>query len=116
MSVSAAPVPSSARPARPRGWRLLAAGLVLAILGLLAQAALAAPANAALTEVDLAKYKRVGRFDLPFQVPTPPATSLLASEASAALLIAAIISHTIGAFALKYALLKAGFHPPLLPT
>ena len=36
------------------------------------------------------------------------------TEASAVLLIIAICSHTVGAFALKYCLLKAGIHQPIL--
>jgi formate-dependent nitrite reductase membrane component NrfD len=36
-------------------------------------------------------------------------------EASTALLIVAIASHTLGAFALKYCLLKVGIYRPLLP-
>ena len=36
-------------------------------------------------------------------------------EAPAVLLIIAIVSHTLGAFALKYCLLKAGIYRPLLP-
>jgi formate-dependent nitrite reductase membrane component NrfD len=43
-------------------------------------------------------------------------SSLLAAQASAALLISAIAFHTVGAVALKYVLLKAGVHTPLLPT
>jgi formate-dependent nitrite reductase membrane component NrfD len=39
-----------------------------------------------------------------------------AGEASTPLLIIAIILHTIGAVALKYVLLKAGIHNPILPT
>lgn len=37
------------------------------------------------------------------------------SEVSSVLLITAIVSHTLGAFALKYCLLKAGIHRPILP-
>jgi formate-dependent nitrite reductase membrane component NrfD len=37
------------------------------------------------------------------------------AEASAGMLIGAIISHTLGAFALKYCLLKAGIHRPVMP-
>lgn len=44
------------------------------------------------------------------------ASSYFAGEASIPLLIAAIVCHTIGAFALKYCLLKAGIHNPVLPT
>jgi formate-dependent nitrite reductase membrane component NrfD len=36
-------------------------------------------------------------------------------ESSSSILIPAIISHTLGAFALKYCLLKVGFYRPLLP-
>ena len=43
-------------------------------------------------------------------------SSLFAGEASAPLLITAIVFHTIGAVALKYVLLKAGVHNPILPT
>jgi formate-dependent nitrite reductase membrane component NrfD len=35
-------------------------------------------------------------------------------EATSVMLITAIICHTIGAFALKYCLLKAGIHQPIL--
>ena len=38
------------------------------------------------------------------------------SEASAPLLVVAIILHTAGAVALKYVLLKAGMHNPILPV
>jgi uncharacterized protein YjiK len=81
MSVSAVAAPSS-RPAR-RGFRALAVALTLTALALLAGTFLAAAADAALTEVDLAKYKRVGRIDLPEPSRTAaPAGNLLASEAS----------------------------------
>jgi formate-dependent nitrite reductase membrane component NrfD len=40
---------------------------------------------------------------------------LQGGEASEALLIVAIISHTLGAFALKYCLLRVGIYRPLLP-
>jgi len=43
-------------------------------------------------------------------------SSYFVGEASVLLLIAAIICHTIGAFALKYCLLKAGIHNPILPA
>ncbi len=43
-------------------------------------------------------------------------SSLFVGEASAPLLITAIILHTIGAVALKYVLLKAGIHNPILPV
>ena len=42
--------------------------------------------------------------------------SLFAGEATTGLLITAIVLHTAGAVALKYVLLKAGVHTPLLPT
>ena len=41
--------------------------------------------------------------------------SLFAGEASSALLIIAVISHVIGAFALKYGVLKVGIYRPILP-
>ncbi|MBA7628700.1 hypothetical protein ES703_36195 [subsurface metagenome] len=41
--------------------------------------------------------------------------SLFAGELSSPLLITAIAFHTLSAFALKYCLLKAGVHEPLLP-
>jgi formate-dependent nitrite reductase membrane component NrfD len=41
--------------------------------------------------------------------------SLYSGEASSVLLIIAIASHTVGAFALKYCLLKVGIYRPLLP-
>jgi formate-dependent nitrite reductase membrane component NrfD len=44
------------------------------------------------------------------------ASSLFAGEASAPLLITAVILHTLGAVALKYVLLKAGIHNPILPV
>ncbi|MGD0794885.1 MAG: NrfD/PsrC family molybdoenzyme membrane anchor subunit [Dehalococcoidales bacterium] len=43
-------------------------------------------------------------------------STLFAGEASAPLLIVTIVLHTIGAVALKYVLLKAGIHNPILPT
>lgn len=43
-------------------------------------------------------------------------SSYFASEASVTLLITAIVLHTIGAVALKYVLLKAGVHNPVLPA
>ncbi len=68
--------------ARPRGLRVLAIALVVAAAALLAQTVLAAPASA-LTGVDLATYKRVGRHDLPEPTRTvPPVGNLLAQEAS----------------------------------
>jgi formate-dependent nitrite reductase membrane component NrfD len=36
-------------------------------------------------------------------------------EASSVLLIIAIAAHTVGAFALKYCILKVGIYRPLLP-
>ena len=36
-------------------------------------------------------------------------------ETSSVLLITAIVCHTLGAFALKYCLLKVGIHRPILP-
>jgi uncharacterized protein YjiK len=73
----------SLRPAGSRLPRALAAGLLAAVLALLAIAVMAASADAALTEVNLAKYKRVGRFDLPEPTRTvAPEHSLLAQEAS----------------------------------
>jgi formate-dependent nitrite reductase membrane component NrfD len=41
--------------------------------------------------------------------------SMFAGEASIPLLIIAVICHTVGAFALKYCLLKVGIHKPLVP-
>jgi formate-dependent nitrite reductase membrane component NrfD len=41
--------------------------------------------------------------------------SLIAEDLSLPLRIAAIVSHTLGAFALKYCLLKVGIYRPLLP-
>ncbi len=43
-------------------------------------------------------------------------SSYFVGELSVPLLIAAIAFHTIGAFALKYCLLKAGIHNPILPA
>ncbi len=43
-------------------------------------------------------------------------SSIFAGEASAPLLITAIALHTIGAVALKYVVLKAGVHNPILPA
>lgn len=43
-------------------------------------------------------------------------SSYFAGEASSILLIVAVISHTLGAFALKYCLLKVGIHKPVLPV
>jgi len=44
------------------------------------------------------------------------ASSYFIGEASAPLLIVAIVLHTLGAVALKYVLLKAGIHNPILPV
>jgi formate-dependent nitrite reductase membrane component NrfD len=44
------------------------------------------------------------------------ASSYFIGEASAPLLIAAIVLHTLGAVALKYVLLKNGVHNPILPV
>jgi formate-dependent nitrite reductase membrane component NrfD len=41
--------------------------------------------------------------------------SFFSGEASAVLLITAIVAHTLGAFGLKYCLLKVGIYRPLLP-
>lgn len=43
-------------------------------------------------------------------------SSYFAGEASSPLLITAIALHTAGTFALKYCLLKAGIHHPILPA
>ncbi len=43
-------------------------------------------------------------------------SSLFIGEASTPLLIIAVVLHTIGAIALKYVLLKAGVHNPILPV
>lgn len=43
-------------------------------------------------------------------------SSIFAGESSAPLLVFAIIAHTVGAVALKYVLLKAGIHNPILPA
>jgi polysulfide reductase chain C len=42
-------------------------------------------------------------------------SSIYAGEATSVLLITAIVCHTLGAFALKYCLLKVGIHRPILP-
>lgn len=82
MTVTAARL-STFLPARPRGIRALAVALVLAVAALFAQSVLAAPAEAALTGVDLSTYNRVGRHDLPEPTrTTAPAGNLLAQEAS----------------------------------
>jgi hypothetical protein len=66
----------------PRPLRALAIALVATVVVLLVQTVAAAPAGA-LTGVDLATYKRVGRHDLPEPTRTvAPAGSLLAQEAS----------------------------------
>ena len=79
---------------------------------------------------DTAKYSAMlllrGRIALPFWlgvvgfgiiIPLVISVSgFFASEASASLLITAIVFHTLGAFALKYTLLKAGIHSPILPV
>jgi formate-dependent nitrite reductase membrane component NrfD len=44
------------------------------------------------------------------------ASSYFTGEASALLLIAAIVLHTLGAVTLKYVLLKAGVHKPIIPV
>jgi len=44
------------------------------------------------------------------------AASLWSHDITAALLITAIVFHTIGAVALKYVLLKAGVHNPIVPA
>jgi uncharacterized protein YjiK len=73
---------SAPRPARSRGRRAFAVALVAAAAALLAQTVAAAPAEA-LTGVNLATYKRVGRHDLPEPTRTvAPAGNLLAQEAS----------------------------------
>jgi formate-dependent nitrite reductase membrane component NrfD len=41
--------------------------------------------------------------------------SMFAGEASLPLMIGAIICHTVGAFSLKYCLLKVGIHKPIVP-
>lgn len=70
---------SSRRPLSGRNPRALLAAFVISMLAL----AVFAAAGAAITEVDLAKYKRVGRHDLPEPTRTAaPAGSLLAQEAS----------------------------------
>jgi formate-dependent nitrite reductase membrane component NrfD len=44
------------------------------------------------------------------------AASIWYHDISAALLITAIVMHTVGAVALKYVLLKAGVHNPIVPV
>ncbi|HET6996978.1 MAG TPA: lamin tail domain-containing protein, partial [Solirubrobacterales bacterium] len=73
---------STVRRVRGISPRTALAGLLFLVLALIAQTALAAPAEA-LTGVDLSTYKRVGRFDLPEPTrTTPPADNLLGQEAS----------------------------------
>jgi uncharacterized protein YjiK len=73
---------SALSPARLRGVRVFVIALALMALALAAQTVVAAPAEA-LTGVDLATYKRVGRHDLPEPTRTvAPAGNLLAQEAS----------------------------------
>lgn len=75
-------VPGGARPAARRPRHAVALGLLTASAIL---AGPAAPASAApITGVDLSRYERVGRHDLPTPANTPgtPAGSLLAREAS----------------------------------
>src|SRR6201992_2828790 len=68
-------------PARPRRLRGFAIASSLAIVALLMVAI--SSASAAVTEVNLAQYKRIHRFALPLPPGTPaPANSLLAEEAS----------------------------------
>jgi uncharacterized protein YjiK len=75
------PVASSTRLARQRRPRVIATALALALVALLVFAA--AQASAAVTEVNLAQYKRVHRYSLPLPPGTPaPAHSVLAEEAS----------------------------------
>ena len=77
-----------------------------------------------------AKYSAIlllkGRLALPFWIGvvacgiiSPLAISVgsyFAGDASTPLLITAIGFHTVGAIALKYVLLKAGIHNPILPV
>jgi uncharacterized protein YjiK len=72
--------PSASRPVRERRFRGLVVAFLAAAVALLA---LTAASAQALTGVDLATYKRVGRHDLPEPTRTAaPAGSLLAQEAS----------------------------------
>jgi uncharacterized protein YjiK len=72
---------SSTRPARRLRPRAIVTALAMALVALLVVAA--ASASAAVTEVNLAQYKRIHRFALPLPPGTPaPANSLLAEEAS----------------------------------
>src|ERR1700712_5477939 len=73
---------SSPLPARPRRLRSLAIALSLTIVALLVVAI--SSASVAVSEVNLATYKKVGEFELPSPTnATPPTNSLLAQEASA---------------------------------
>jgi uncharacterized protein YjiK len=77
------PAASSVRPARPRRLRTLTTALAMAVV-LLLVVAISSASAAGVEEVDLAKYKKVGEFELPSPTnATPPANSLLAQEASA---------------------------------
>jgi hypothetical protein len=69
---------------RPRS-RAASIGAALALVfAALLTIAVATSSAAEIPEVNLAKYKRVGRYDLPEPTrTTPPAHSLLAQEASA---------------------------------
>jgi uncharacterized protein YjiK len=77
-----AAVPSS-RPVRRQRLRGLAIAWAMAIVALL-MVAISSASAAEITEVNLAKYSRVGRIDLPAPPATTPpnGTSLLAQEAS----------------------------------
>ena len=78
-TAAVAPSPTPARRGRLSNFSI---AFVLAIVALLGTA-IASASAAELSEVDLAKYKRVGRFELPSPTNiTPPANSLLAQEAS----------------------------------
>ncbi len=78
----AEPTVSTTRPARRRtALRALPTALALAVVALMVVAA--ASASAAVSEVNLAQYKRIHRFNLPLPPGTPaPAHSLLSEEAS----------------------------------
>src|SRR5262245_58016112 len=81
MTVNAVSVPAP-RPGVARRLHALFAGLAIALLALLAQTVMAAPAEA-FTSVNLATYHRVGRRDLPAPTRTAaPPNSKLAQEAS----------------------------------
>jgi uncharacterized protein YjiK len=72
---------SSTRPASRRRLGRLSIAFAMAVVALLVVAA--ASASAAVTEVNLAQYKRIHRYALPLPPGTPaPANSLLAEEAS----------------------------------